>query len=154
MTYALDEIDRRILRALQRDGTRSSASLADDVGASQASCWRRIKAMTEAGLLRETVQLLDPAQLGLTVNVFCDISLHNHDPDTYQAFRQFVHIKPEIVECFSMSGQWDYMLRIVTSSVERYESFLMKELFVHPSVRSGASRFALSLIKWTTALPV
>ncbi|WP_326525038.1 Lrp/AsnC family transcriptional regulator [Sphingomonas sp.] len=150
----LDDVDVRILRALQRDGTRSSASLAETVGASQASCWRRIKALEERGILGGAVRLLNPKEMGLTVNVFCDIRLHDHEPATYLNFRGFVQSRSEIVECFSMSGEWDYLLRILTRSVEEYENFIMKILFVHPSVKTGSSRFALAMVKYTTALPI
>lgn len=152
--YNIDEIDRRIIRELQIDGTRSTASLAETVGASQASCWRRIKAMEEVGILRGVVRLVDADAVGLGVNIFCDIRLHNHERETYRAFRQFVADKNEIVECFSMSGEWDYLLRIVTDTVRNYEKFINDELYVHPSVAHGASRFAMSPIKLTTALPL
>jgi DNA-binding Lrp family transcriptional regulator len=152
--FNVDSVDRRIIRALQIDGSRSTASLAETVGASQASCWRRIKALEENGILGPTIRLVNAKPLGLTVNVFCDIRLHDHKPETYLSFRQFVAGRDEILECFSMSGEWDYLLRVVTAGVEEYEKFLNNHLFVHSSVAHGASRFAMSPIKLTMALPV
>lgn len=150
----LDDIDRRILAVLQRDATVSHADLADKVGASTASCWRRIKALEAAGILTQSVRLVNPAKIDRGVNVLCHIRMRSHARDARQAFEDFVDSHPEIVECFSMSGEWDYLLRIVVADVADYNHFLMHTLLGHPSVASAASHFALSMTKYTTALPV
>ncbi|PJG49577.1 AsnC family transcriptional regulator [Sphingobium sp. LB126] len=150
----IDAIDRKIIAALQEDATLSHADLAEKVGASSASCWRRIKALESAGILAGTVRLVDPEKIGLGVNVLCNIRMRSHAQESRRAFEQFVDGRPEIVECFSMSGEWDYLLRIVVADVADYNRFLMMTLLGHSSVAGAASHFALSMTKFTTALPV
>lgn len=150
----IDAIDRRILAALQQDAAISHQELAERVGASSASCWRRIKAMEQAGVLTRTVRLVDPDKVGRGVNVLCNIRMRSHAREARSAFEQFVDGRPEIVECFSMSGEWDYLIRVVVADVEDYNRFLMQILLGHPSVAGAASHFALSMTKYTTALPL
>ncbi|QGP80608.1 Lrp/AsnC family transcriptional regulator [Sphingobium sp. CAP-1] len=150
----LDEVDRRILSALQADGAISHQDLADRVGASSASCWRRIKALENAGVLTGTVRLVDPAQVGRGVNVLCNIRMRSHALEARSAFERFVDERPEIVECFSMSGEWDYLIRVVVADVADYNRFLMQTLLGHSSVAGAASHFALSMTKYTTAIPL
>jgi len=150
----MDELDRRILRALQRDGAVSHVALADDVGASAASCWRRIRALEADGVLLGSVRLVDPQRVDRGVNVMCQLRMKSHAEEARQAFEQFVRSRGEIMECHSMSGEWDYLMRIVVADVADYERFLMRELLRHPAVASAASHFALSQVKYTTALPV
>jgi len=147
-------LDRRILRALQRDGAVSHVALADDVGASAASCWRRIRALEADGVLLGSVRLVDPQRVDRGVNVMCQLRMKSHAEEARQAFEQFVRSRGEIMECHSMSGEWDYLMRIVVADVADYERFLMRELLRHPAVASAASHFALSQVKYTTALPV
>ena len=149
-----DTVDLQIIRALQVDGTLSQNALAERVGASPASCWRRVKALEEAGALGRTVTLADPAILGLTLNVFCHIRLKNHLPQTTMDLENLVNLHPEIVECYAMSGDWDYLLRIICSDVAAYESFLRTRILTASSVANASSAFALSQRKYTTALPV
>lgn len=105
-------------------------------------------------MLRRTVRLVDPVAVGRGVNVLCNIRMRSHAIEARQAFEQFVDGRPEIVECFSMSGDWDYLLRIVAADVADYNDFLMLTLLGHPSVAGASSHFALSMTKYTTALPV
>lgn len=149
-----DEIDRKILTALQMDAAISHQDLAERVGASSASCWRRIKALEAAGILTATVRLVDPARVGRGVNVLCNIRMRSHAHDARSAFERFVDERPEIVECFSMSGEWDYLIRVVVADVADYNRFLMQILLGHPSVAGAASHFALAMTKYTTALPL
>lgn len=150
----IDAIDRKIISALQQDATISHADLAERVGASSASCWRRIKALEGAGILAATVRLVAPEKIGLGVNVLCNIRMRSHALESRSAFEQFVEGRPEIVECFSMSGEWDYLLRVVVADVADYNRFLMMTLLSHPSVSGAASHFALAMTKFTTALPI
>ncbi|MBB6123441.1 Lrp/AsnC family transcriptional regulator [Sphingobium subterraneum] len=149
-----DVVDMQIIRALQVDGTLSQNALAERVGASPASCWRRVKALEDAGALRQTVRLADPQLLGLPLNVFCHIRLKNHLPQTTEDLEAMVSLHPEIVECYAMSGDWDYLLRIVCSDVAAYENFLRKKILTASSVANASSAFALSQRKYTTALPI
>lgn len=153
-TFQMDEVDRKILRALQEDAGLSHAALAERVGASPTSCWRRIKALEEAGVLRGAVRLVDPRSVGRGVNVMLQVRMKSHAPEMRQAFETFLRARPEIMECYSMSGEWDYLLRIVVADVADYERFLMRELLNHPNVAVSASHFALSQVKYTTAVPV
>lgn len=154
LSYKLDGIDRRILAELQVDAAVSNGELAERVGSSTASVWRRIKAMEANGLLKQSVRLLDQLVLGYGVNVLCNVRVRSHARDVRRAFEGFVADRPEILECFSMSGDWDYLLRIVAIDVSDYERFLMNVLLEHPSVGGASSHFALSLTKYSTALPL
>jgi DNA-binding Lrp family transcriptional regulator len=153
-TPHLDEIDRRILRAVQQDAALSHAALAETVGASPASCWRRIKALEEAKVLRATIRLVDPAKVGRGVSVMLQVRMKSQAFDLRQAFEAFIAARAEVMECFSMSGEWDYLMRIVVADVADYERFLMKALLNHPNVAASASHFALSQVKYTTAVPI
>lgn len=152
--HRIDDIDRRILRALQVDAGLSHAALAEQVGASPASCWRRIKALEEAGVLLSTVRLVQPERVGRGVSVMLQVRMKSHALEHRQAFEAFLRGRPEILECHSMSGEWDYLMRIVVADVADYERFLMRELLNHPNVATSASHFALSQVKYTTAIPV
>lgn len=150
----MDPTDRRILAVLQRRGDISHAELADATASSPASCWRRVKALEQAGVLGAAVRLVDARAVGLNVNVMCSIRITRHSGDTRSAFEAFVAGRDEIVECFSMSGEWDYLLRVVAADVEAYNRFLMHNLLGHPAVAQAASHFVLQMVKYTTALPV
>lgn len=150
----MDKIDRKILASLQANPQRSVADLASDVGLSHTPCWRRLKKLEESGVIRERAVLLDPLLLDLTVNVFAELRLKQHDEETLEALEAQARDHPEIVECFSMSGQGDYLMRVVVRSVGDYEVFLKKVLLHLPGVGSINSSFALNCIKLTTKLPL
>lgn len=150
----LDAVSRRILALLQEDATISHAELAERVGASSASCWRRIKALEAAGYFTRSVRLVDPERVGRGVNVLCNVRLNSHAKEARDAFEGFMRAQPEIIEAFSMSGDWDYLLRIVAADVADYNDFLMRQLLAHRSVAGASSHFALELVKYTTAVPV
>lgn len=149
----LDAIDRRILAELQSDATISFAELSTRVGASSASCWRRVHSLEQAGVFVRTVRLVNQATLGRAVNVMCNVRMRSHDVEAWKSFEEFVDTHPEVMECFSMSGDWDYLLRIVAKDVEGYNEFLMRQLLSHPSVDGASSHFVLSTTKYTTAVP-
>ncbi|MFD1107062.1 Lrp/AsnC family transcriptional regulator [Sphingobium olei] len=150
----LDAIDRKLLHELQRDASISHADLADRVGASTASCWRRMRALEADGILARPVRLVNAARVGRGVNVICHIKIKNHLAETTEAFEGFVAARDEIIECYSMSGDWDYLLRILVADVEDYTRFLMRTVLRHPSVATGSSHFALAQVKYTTAVPI
>lgn len=150
----MDKIDLRILAILQELPDISTNDLAEKVGLSHTPCWRRLKRLENDGVIKGRVVLLDARLLGLTVNVFADITLKQHDEDTLIALEAALEQQPAIVECFSVSGNSDYILRVVTSSIEAYEQFLKKVLLHLPGVAAVNSRFALGCIKMTTALPI
>ncbi len=150
----MDEIDRKILRTLQDYPEMPLADLAPLVGLSQTPCWRRLKKLESQGTIRRRAVLLDPAMLGLTVNVFAYVKLKSHEEATLEALESAVGRHPEIIECFSMSGDSDYLLRVIVSSVEAYERFLKRHLLHLPGVGAINSSFALKCVKETTVLPI
>ena len=150
----MDQIDRRILRLLQRRGNISNAELAESVGASAASVWRRVKSLEAAGVIGATVRLLNPDAVGRNLDVICQVRMKHHHGDARAEFERFAAGHDEIMECYSMSGEWDYLLRVMVADVADYERFLMRELLAQPSVATSASHFALNRVKYSTALPV
>lgn len=152
--YKLDAVDKKILTLVQRNARLSHVELAEQVGASSASCWRRVKAMEAAGVLVGWVRLVDPAKIGRGVNVVCNVRVKSYSREASDAFELFVRENPEIIECYSMSGDWDFLLRVVATDVADYNSFLMEKLLRHPNVAAASSHFSLETIKYTTELPV
>lgn len=150
----MDQLDHRILRALQRRGDLSNAELAEEVGTSTASVWRRVRALEQAGVLGPSIRLLDAASIGRSLNVICQVRMKSHNRDARASFEKFMQNHEEVMECYSMSGEWDYLLRVVVPDVASYERFLMRELLSQEAVATSASHFALSQVKYTTALPV
>jgi Lrp/AsnC family transcriptional regulator len=150
----LDDFDVKILAAVQAQPTATMAELAAMVGLSQTPCWRRLKALEEAGVVAGRAVLLDAVKIGLRVNVFAYIKIGRHDEDTLDNFENGVKRHSEIVECFSISGENDYILRIVAKSIEDYEKFLKKTLVHLPGVISVNSSFAMKSVKLTTSLPI
>lgn len=152
--YHLDAVDRRIVRALQRDGSLSHAALAESVGASAASVWRRVRNLEKEGVLGASVRLADPGRLGRSVNVMCQVRMHRQTVDARAEFEAFITSREEIVECYAMSGEWDYLLRIAVRDVADYDRFIRQGVLAHPSVANAASNFALRQVKYTTEIPV
>lgn len=152
--FQLSSLDRRIISALQQDATLSGQALADKVASSTASCWRRVKAMEEAGILRGTVCLVDRKAVNKNVDVICLVRLKSHTEQDALKFEQLVNEHQSIVECYTVTGEWDYMIRVVCSDISDYESILKKTLLNHPSVAGASSTFALSRIKYTTQIPL
>jgi Lrp/AsnC family transcriptional regulator len=153
-TDQIDGVDRRIIRELQRDATLSHAALAERVGASAASVWRRVRALEQAGVLGRTVRLADPEALGRAVNVLCQVRMTRQTVSARTDFEEFIQSRQEIVECYSMSGEWDYLLRIAVKDVADYDRFIMRGVLAHPSVANAASNFALRQVKYTTEIPI
>jgi Lrp/AsnC family transcriptional regulator len=153
-THHPDTVDRRIIRELQADASQSHAALADKVGASSASVWRRIRALEKAGILLKTVRLADAEALERAVNVLCQVRMTRQTIEARSDFEEFIQSREEIVECYAMSGEWDYLLRIAVSDVADYDRFIMRGVLAHPSVANAASNFALRQVKYTTAIPV
>jgi Lrp/AsnC family transcriptional regulator len=150
----LDEFDKKILDRLQRDATVAVADLAEQVGLSQSTCWRRINLLEQAGVVRGRVALLDPKALGIEVTVFANIKLSAHGRRSLNEFEEAIAQCPDVVECYTMSGEMDFLLRIVARDIESYERFLRETLLQMPSVQEVHSHIALSQVKHTTALPL
>lgn len=150
----LDDYDRKILRALQENADYSMADLGNMIGLSHTPCWRRLKRLETEGVIRGKVTLLDPKLLNLGVTVHAYITIKHHDASSLEAFENAILTIPEVVECYSTSGDKDYVLRVVVENVEHYER-LMKETLIHlPNIGSINSAFALKQVKFTTQLPI
>ncbi|WMT92504.1 Lrp/AsnC family transcriptional regulator [Pelagibacterium sp. H642] len=147
-------MDRKILSVLQSDSSQSVAEMAEKVGLSHTPFWRRLKRLEKDGVIRERVSILDPQKLGLDITVFANIKLRQHDEETLEAFEREVAAFPEVVECYSMSGETDYVVRALVASIEEYERLLKRRLLHLPGVVAINSHFALKCIKLTTRLPL
>ncbi len=150
----MDEVDWKILRILQESPQISAVELADQVGLSHTPCWRRVKRMEELGVIRERAIILDSRKVDRAISVFAHIRLKQHDEETLDAFERVTSERPEIVDCFSMSGESDYLLRVVVRNVDEYESLLRTTLLHLPGLASINSSFALKCVKNTTRLPI
>jgi DNA-binding Lrp family transcriptional regulator len=153
-SLTLDEIDRKILRHLQEEARISNADLADRVGLSPAPCLRRVRSLEEGRVIRKYVTLLDPAAVNLGVTVFVQISLDLQVEDRLEIFERAVMRRPEVLECYLMTGDADYLVRVVVPNVAAYERFLKDTLTRIEGVAGIKSSFALKQVKYSTVLPV
>ncbi len=149
-----DATDLKLLRALQQDSTLSVADLGERIGLSHTPCWRRLKRLEASGLIMERNVVLDADRLGLHITVFCFIRLKQHDKASMDEFERTAREHPNVVQCYVMSGEQDYMLRVVARSVKHYEQLMKNDLLTLPSLGQMSSSFALSEIKNTTILPI
>lgn len=152
--YKLDEIDRRIVQALQADGRMSNHDLADRVGLSPSPCARRVRLLEEAGVITGYVAIVDQDKLGLPVNVFASIKLERQREEELDRFAAAVTRWPEVADCYLMTGQRDYLLRIIVSDLGAYERFLKDKLTRLDNVASIESSFALGQVKRSFSVPV
>ena len=150
----LDEIDRRILGHLQENARLSNTRLAALVGLSPAPCLRRVRALEESGAIRKYVTLLDPATVGGQVTVFVSIRLNLQVEDRLEIMEAAVKEWPEVLECQLITGDADFLLRVVVPDVQAYERFLRESLTRVECVAGIRSSFALRQVKYSTALPI
>ncbi len=150
----LDDFDRKILRALQENADYSMAELGDIVGLSHTPCWRRIKRLEAEGVIERRVTLLNAAKLNMGVSVHAYVVLKTQETQAVVDFEAAIDAIPEVVECYSTTGDKDYLLRVVVNSVEHYEQLLKGSLTQLPNVGSVSSTFALRQVKYTTRLPL
>jgi Lrp/AsnC family transcriptional regulator, leucine-responsive regulatory protein len=151
---ALDEIDRKILVLLQGNARIANVELADKVGLSPSPCLRRVRELEERGVVRRYVTLLDPALVGLPVSVFVNVTLDRQIEPALDKFEAAILRRREVMECYLMTGDFDYLLRVVTADLSAYERFLVENLTRVPGVSSIRSSFALKQVKYSTALPL
>ena len=150
----LDSIDRRILRELQRDGAMRNDVLADRVGLSPSPTLRRVRALEEGGYVRSYVALLNADRLGLRVRVLIDIRLTVQDRDALDRFEKAVSTIPEVIECMTVLGEWDYVLTVVAKDIEDYQRILLDRLAKIPGVANYKSTLIVRDVKRSTELPV
>jgi Lrp/AsnC family transcriptional regulator len=153
MSADIDEIDRRILGLLQQDASLTADEISDRVALSRNACWRRIKAMEDAGVIRGRVVLADPARVGCPLEVLVMVRTNAHDADWMARFSRAVRIMPEIVAAYRMTGDLDYVLRARVADVPAYDAFY-KRLIAQVPVSDISASFVMEEIKSTTALPL
>lgn len=149
----LDNIDRKILHALQRDAAQNLDMLSDTVGLSRNACWRRIKALDEAGIITGRVALLDAEQLGLGLSVFIQIRAGRHHANWLAELKLAIRDMPEITGAYRMSGDLDYLLRARVADVRAYDR-LYQRLIARVELGDVSASFVMEEIKETTALPI
>ena len=150
---SLDAIDRQLLAILQSDVSLSIEELAERVGLTKTPCWRRVQKLEKSGIIRRKVALLNAEILGLPVSVFAQVKTDQHTPEWADAFAERMAQLPEVVDCYRMAGDYDYLLRIVVSDIAAYDRFY-KELIRHVGISDIVSNFAMEQIKSTTELPI
>jgi len=152
MDFRLDEIDRKILSVLQGDATLPVATIAERAGVTATPCWRRIQKLEAAGIIRGRVALLDPEKMNVGVTVFVAVRTNQHNLDWAERFCAAVDGIPEVVEFYRMSGDVDYLLRVVVPDIAAYDA-VYKRLIKTVELFDVSSSFAMEQIKYTTALP-
>ena len=149
----MDRTDLKILDCIQRDATLSTAEIAARVGLSTTPCWRRIQNLEKQGVIRGRVALLDRDRLNVGVDVFVSIRTNQHNERWFESFARAVTDFPEVVEFYRMSGEVDYLMRVVVPDIPAYDAFY-KRLIQHSDIADVSSSFAMERIKSTTALPL
>ena len=151
---ALDRIDLRILELMQHNGRLSNQELAERVSLSPSPCLRRMRRLEELGVIRGYVALLDPKKLGLGLLAYVSVKLEKRGKMPMDEFKARVQTWPEVVACYAMTGEMDYLLRVHVGDLEHFSRFVMEQLLKQPGVVDVKSSFALERIKDTTALPL
>ncbi|MFT5483911.1 MAG: Lrp/AsnC family transcriptional regulator [Halieaceae bacterium] len=150
----LSKHDIEILSLLQRDSSLSTGAIAEQVNMSQSPCWRRINRIEQEGVIKRRVAILDRNLLGMEVVVFATVNLSTTGRQDLENFEQSVKVHPEVMECYTMTGIWDYMLKIVTRDIRHYEDFIRNKLTALPSIRELHSHMAVTEIKNSSELPL
>ncbi len=151
----LDKLDKRILQALQKDGTITNLELAEKIGLSPSPCARRVKLLEEVGIIDRRVTLLSPSKLGLKLTALIQISMDRHTPDRFEIFEQKVRSFPEVVECLLITGlSADYQLKVLVPDMEYYQDFLLNKITRIEGVTDVHSSFVLREVCNTTELPL
>jgi Lrp/AsnC family transcriptional regulator len=150
----LDATDQAILSLLQEDASLSHAEVGERAGVSAASAWRRIKRLEEDGVLRRRVALVDAGRAGLTVQVVVTVTLRSHGDGQREAFETWARNHPEVMSCYALTGDKDYVLHVVVKDMAAYDHFLTGDLLHREYVASASSSIVLREIKYTTALPI
>lgn len=150
----LDQIDTKILEQLQKDSKLSNLELSSRVGLSPSPCLSRVRQLENDGIIRGYVALLDPAAVDLSISVFIHVTLEKQIERALQVFEQKMNAFPEVMECYLMTGDSDYLVRLVVPDVAALQHFIVNELTTIPGIANIRSSFALKQVKYKTALPV
>ena len=150
----IDSTDKKLLSLLQEDANISTSALAGKLHISQSPCWRRINRLEEQGIIKKRVAVLDREKLGMSFVVFATVNLTQTGRQNLIEFEQMIKGHPEVLECYTMTGIWDYVLKIVTRDVRHYEDFVRNTLSASDLIRELHSHVAVTEIKNTSALPL
>ena len=149
-----DKKDLRILEILQEQARISNSDLAQHVGLSPSPCWRRVRTLEDAGVIQQYVALVSAKSVGLPINVFASVTLDKQIESALEAFETSVTKRPEVMECYLMTGEFDYLLRVVVPDLEAYEHFLLEHLTRIKGIASIKSSFSLKQVCYKTTLPL
>ena len=150
----LQSQDRRILELLQRDARQSSGDIAEKLNISQSPCWRRINRLEQNGVIEKQVALVNRDAIGMDLVAFTTINLSTAGRQNMEAFEKAVVELEEVLECYTMTGAWDYMLKIVVKDIRHFEQFVRDRLLLLPMIGEIHSHLAVTEIKYSTALPI
>ena len=150
----LDKIDRRILNCLQSEARLTNVELADRIGLSPTPCARRVKKLEKLGVIGRYVTLVDQKAVGLPVSVFVNVTLERQVEQALDGFEKTILERPEVMECYLMTGDADYLLRVVVADLDAYERFIIDHLTKVPGIANIKSSFALKQVAYKTALPI
>lgn len=153
ISEGLDPLSIRIIELLQANSDIGLAELATAAGATSSSCWRRLEELRSSGVIQRSVAVVDPVALHLNVNVFVQVTLEKQNEAALRAFQARIARRPEVMECYLMSGDADYLLRVVVEDLAQYHRFVFDHLTTISGVANLRSSFALEQVKYTTALP-
>lgn len=150
----IDRIDKQILTLLQNDSRLSHQEIAERIGSSSSSVWRRVQALEESGVIAARVALVNPAAVGLKVCVICNVKLTHHSDESRVEFEEMVSGIPEVTACYAISGNHDYSMTVVVQDVQAYEKFLTQRILNSHLVAAASSSFTLRTVKSTTVLSI
>ena len=150
----LDHTDLQILELLQRDSSLTTQEIADHINISQSPCWRRINRLEAQGYIKQKVSLLNREKLGIEVVVFATINLTTLGRENLKEFEDKIEVLPEVLECYTMTGTWDYMLKIVVKDIRHYEKFVRERLLKVSNIGEVHSHVAVTEIKNSSSLPL
>ena len=150
----IDQIDRRILQLLQTEPGINATAIGERIGLSQSACWRRMQRLRDDGVIKDQPVILDPEKVGLNTMVFAQVKLTSHGRSNLNDFADAVRRYPEVLDCYVVLGNVDFLLRIVAEDIKGYERFIYDKLSQIPGVQEVNSSMALSEIKHTTVLPI
>ena len=152
--FQIDQTDRRILELMQTEPGINASAIGEQIGLSQSATWRRIQALREEGIIKDQPVILDREKVGLSTMVFAQVKLTSHGRSNLTDFAETVRSYPEVLECYVLLGNVDFLLRIVAEDIKDYERFMFEKLSKLPGVQEINSNIALSEIKHTTVLPI
>jgi Lrp/AsnC family transcriptional regulator len=153
-TVDLDQVDRRILEWLQNEPGINASAIGEKIGLSQSACWRRIQRLRDEGVIKDQPVKLDREKVGLNTMVFAHVKLTSHGRSNLADFSDAVRKYPEVLDCYVVLGNVDFLLRIVTQDIKAYEQFFFEKLSQLPGIQEVNSSIVLSDIKHTTVLPI